>query len=51
MSTRPRISFNQEGVLMLAFGQTKKQINWDKRNKEFLKLVKKLEKIKNQNLM
>ena len=31
---------------MLAFGQTKKQINWDKRNKEFLKLVKETRKNK-----
>ena len=40
MSTRPRISFNQEGVCNACIWANKKQINWDKRNKEFLKLVK-----------
>ena len=47
MSTRPRISFNQEGVCNACiWANKKKQINWDKRNKEFLKLVKETRKNK-----
>ena len=41
MSTRPRISFNANGVCNACiWSEKKKKIDWKKRNKEFLKIVK-----------
>ena len=41
MSTRPRISFNVNGVCNACiWSEKKKKIDWKKRNKEFLKIVK-----------
>ena len=42
MSTRPRISFNSEGICNAClWNQKKKNINWDDRQKELIELLKK----------
>ena len=44
-STRPRISFNQNGICnACTWAKKKKSINWKKKEQDFLKIIKKLKK-------
>ena len=49
-NTRPRIVFNKEGICNACLHSEKKEnINWNEREKDFLKLVDNMKKTKNKN--
>ena len=39
MSTRPRIEFNKQDNVTLVYGWKKKNLDWSKRNEEFLNII------------